>query len=164
MNEICPLVLSKTAERAFLLLGSNIEPFKNVKKAISLIEKLPWTLMRKTSSLYETEPVGYKDQPWFINCCLEISTWLSPRELLFKSQEIEKVMGRKREVRWGPRLIDIDILLYGERIIREDDLTIPHPQLHKRLFALIPLSEIAPDILHPILKVGIKELISTLSR
>jgi len=146
----------------FLLLGSNINPLINIKKAISEIEALEGVSIIAKSSLYETEPVGYKPQPWFINCCLEVSTLLSPRELLCQTQGIEEKMGRKKGIRWGPRLIDIDILIFGEKIIKEEGLIIPHPQLHQRLFALIPLSEIAPDILHPILKVGIKELISSL--
>ena len=145
-----------------LLLGSNINPLTNIKRAISEIEGLEGVTFIAKSSLYETEPVGFKPQPIFINCCLAVSTLLSPKELLCQTQGIEERMGRKRGVRWGPRLIDIDILLDGERIIKEEGLTIPHPELHRRLFALIPLSEIVPNILHPILKVGIKELISTL--
>ncbi|MDI6751572.1 MAG: 2-amino-4-hydroxy-6-hydroxymethyldihydropteridine diphosphokinase [bacterium] len=145
---------------AILLLGSNINPFTNIKKAISEIEKLSGVSITAKSSLYETEPVGFKPQPMFINCCLEVSTLLSPKELLYQTQGIEEAMGRTRKIKWGPRVIDIDILLYGEEVISDKDLTIPHPELHHRLFALIPLAEIAPNILHPILKVSIKELIS----
>ena len=146
----------------YLLLGSNINPLTNIKRAISEIEKLEGVSIIAKSSLYETEPVGILNQPWFINCCLEVSTLLSPRDLLYQTQGIEEAMGRTRQVKWGPRVIDIDILLYGEKIISEEGLIIPHPELHRRLFALIPLSEIAPDILHPVLKVGIKELIGAL--
>jgi 2-amino-4-hydroxy-6-hydroxymethyldihydropteridine diphosphokinase len=144
----------------YLLLGSNINPVANIKRAILEIEGLKGVSIMAKSSLYETEPVGILNQPWFINCCLEVSTFLSPRELLCQTQGIEEAMERKREIRWGPRVIDIDILYFGEKVISDNDLTIPHPELHRRLFALIPLAEIAQDFLHPILKVGIKELIS----
>ena len=113
----------------------------------------------KKSSLYETEPVGKKDQPWFFNMVIEGETNLSPEDLLRTCQAIEKKLGRVEGEKWGPRPIDIDILLYGDLVLNLPHLTIPHSRLHLRNFVLQPLSEIAPNIIHPISKKLIKELL-----
>ncbi|MDR3717183.1 MAG: 2-amino-4-hydroxy-6-hydroxymethyldihydropteridine diphosphokinase [Bryobacteraceae bacterium] len=109
------------------------------------------------SSLYRTEPVGYLDQDWFLNAVARIETRLSPREFLTRLLAIERDLGRVRTVRNGPRTIDLDILLWGDLVLREDDLVIPHPRLQERLFVLEPLAEIAPGVCHPVLGIGIGE-------
>jgi 2-amino-4-hydroxy-6-hydroxymethyldihydropteridine diphosphokinase len=144
---------------AFLLLGSNIDAEENIEKCLTLIKAISKTELISTSSIYRTEPFGYREQPYFLNLAVKVKTGLSPRELLFEIKEIEKALGRKRGVRWGPRAIDIDILFYGDKIIDEEGLKVPHPQVHLRKFALIPLKEIAPGLFHPVLKKRVDELI-----
>ncbi len=146
--------------KAFIGVGSNIgEKIENCMKAISLLDSIEGCSVIKRSSFYKTEPVGYKDQDWFINCVVMIETELSPYELLEKLKEIELSMGREKGVRWGPRIIDLDILLYEDTVIDSDELTIPHLLMHKRRFVIVPLNEIAPDFIHPVLKKSIKELL-----
>lgn len=115
-------------------------------------------VIKKASSMYETKPWGLEEQPEFINMAIEAETSLSPEELLRALKDIEKEMGRKDTVRWGPRIIDLDILFYDDIVINMGHLQIPHPLLHKRDFVLLPLSEIAPDKVHPVLKKNIRQL------
>lgn len=115
--------------------------------------------MKKRSSLYETEAQGYKDQRPFINCAIELETTLEPERLLYLCQGIEEELGRERRIRWGPRTVDIDILLYNNQIINKKGLSIPHPLMHERDFVLIPLSEIAPESIHPVKKKKISDLL-----
>ena len=114
----------------------------------------------RVSSAYETSPWGYKDQPNFLNCVLEAHTKLPPHKLLERVKAIEQSVGRQPSVRFGPRNIDVDILLYSDDIIDCPDLQIPHPRLHQRAFALIPLAELHPELVHPILKTTIGVLAS----
>lgn len=111
------------------------------------------------SAVYESEPVGYKDQPWFLNMAVKIETDLEPEDLLKTVKNIEKEVGREKGEKWGPRAIDIDILLYGSSVVDEPELKIPHVRMHERRFVLEPLSEIAADITHPKLQKSIKELL-----
>jgi 2-amino-4-hydroxy-6-hydroxymethyldihydropteridine diphosphokinase len=142
----------------YLSLGSNLgDREKNLKKAIELIEK-QGILVRKRSSLYETEPWGATNQPQFLNMVLEAETELAPKALLGVLKDVEAGMGREESYRWGPRIADLDILLYNHIIVNEDVLKIPHPFMHEREFVLRPLHEIAPDVTHPQLKVSIREL------
>jgi 2-amino-4-hydroxy-6-hydroxymethyldihydropteridine diphosphokinase len=135
----------------FLGLGSNLEDKKkNLKRAIRLLKDTSIRLLR-TSSLYQTQPVGNADQPWFVNQVVEVETNLTPWQLLALLQSLEKKMGRTKSIRNGPRLIDLDILLAENTILDTADLTIPHPRMAARNFVLVPLSEIAPDVLHPVL-------------
>lgn len=148
---------------AFLLLGSNIgNREENIKNALSLIGKMEETSIIAVSKIYETEPFGCKDQPLFLNIACKIETNLLPQGLLFQLKEIEKIMGRTENIRWGPRIIDIDILLYGNLIINEENLTIPHKELINRTFALACLREIGGEFVHPIAKKTIAELFSSL--
>ena len=109
----------------------------------------------RVSSVYETSPWGYKDQPDFLNCVLEAYTSLSPEKLLERVQAVEQSVGRQPSVRFGPRHIDVDILFYGDDIVEQPNLQIPHPRLHQRAFVLIPLAEVQPALVHPLLKTSI---------
>lgn len=134
----------------FLSLGSNLgDREASIRKALDLIARLPDTHMERVSSFYETEPVGYTEQPDFINAVALIETSLSPADLLHELLGVEKEMGRVRNMRWGPRVIDIDTLLYDHAAIDTAELTIPHPRMTERAFVLAPLAEIAPDIILP---------------
>lgn len=145
----------------YLGIGSNIgDKLGNIERAIkeltSLIE------VKKCSSIYETSPWGYKKQDKFLNCIVYGKTKLSGFELLKEINSIEKKLGRERGKKFGPRIIDIDILFYGEEIINTPKLIIPHPLLHLRKFVLVPMVEINPDFVHPVLKKSIKELLQEL--
>uniref|UniRef100_A0A7C5V2V1 2-amino-4-hydroxy-6-hydroxymethyldihydropteridine diphosphokinase n=1 Tax=Caldicellulosiruptor owensensis TaxID=55205 RepID=A0A7C5V2V1_9FIRM len=145
----------------FLGLGSNLgDRDENIKKAIEHLKDK--VRIEKVSSIIETEPYGFVDQPKFLNCVLKGTTVLSPFELLEFVLDIENKMGRKRLFKWGPRNIDIDILLYDDLVIDAENLKIPHPELHKRLFVLEPLCEIEKDFVHPVLKKSVYELYTQL--
>ncbi len=137
-------------ERVFIALGTNIgDRQANLQIAK---DSLPQSVeIVQESSIYETEPWGYTDQPDFYNQVIEVKTSLKPMVLLVTLKAIEVNMGREKSFRNAPRIIDLDILFYGQHIIHEDSLHIPHPELHKRAFVLIPLVEIAPEFFHPLL-------------
>ena len=139
-------------------LGNRIENCSNAIRKIS-----DFASVSAISSIYETQPVGYEDQHDFINCAVKIETNLSPYDLLLSLQSIEDTSGRERIQKWGPRIIDLDILFYNDLVIDSDELTIPHPRAHLRRFVLEPLSEIAPDLIHPVLKVSISKLLEGLN-
>lgn len=139
-------------------IGSNLGNRQdNCLKALEML-KSKGLIIRKISSFYETEPWGVNEQPSFINLAIEAETTFSPFELLYILKEIEMTMGRKQTIRWGPRLIDLDILFYGDDIIETEELLIPHRYLHERDFVLAPLEEISPNKVHPILKKTIREI------
>ncbi len=122
----------------------------NLLRAVAEIGKLEQTRITALSGFYDTEPVGPVEQPNFLNAVIRVETSLSPRLLLAELQRIEtEVFRRKRDVHWGPRSMDLDILLYGDLILEEEGLVIPHPRLHERRFVLVPLVEIAPAVMHP---------------
>jgi 2-amino-4-hydroxy-6-hydroxymethyldihydropteridine diphosphokinase len=132
----------------YLSIGTNMgDREKNLQTAIKLLEKVPEIAIKKLSSIYETDPVGFEDQSRFLNAAIAISTSFSPLELLQFIQKIEKSLGRKREIRWGPRTIDLDILLYNQENIISEQLTIPHPRMFERGFVMIPLLEIYPHVI-----------------
>lgn len=142
-----------------LLLGSNVgNRLKQIDKARELVESRIGKLLKK-SKVYETAPWGEQEQDHFLNQALEVDTKLKPKKVLEKIAEIEKLMEREETYKWGPREIDIDILMYEDEMICEIDLTIPHPFLHERKFTLLPLSEIAPDLYHPIMGATILDLL-----
>jgi 2-amino-4-hydroxy-6-hydroxymethyldihydropteridine diphosphokinase len=145
--------------KAYLLTGGNLgNRLNNLIDAGKLIKQYCGKIAQQ-SAIYKTAAWGFTDQPDFYNQALEIQTQLSPEQLLEKLLTIEKQMGRKRDVKLGPRTIDIDILLFNNEIINQRHLTIPHPRLHERRFALTPLAEIAPNIIHPVLHKTIQQLL-----
>jgi 2-amino-4-hydroxy-6-hydroxymethyldihydropteridine diphosphokinase len=146
----------------YIGIGSNLGDRKaNCMRAIELLAE-KGIVVRKESSLYETDPWGDKNQPKFLNMAIEIETDLKPRDLLNTLAHIEKELGRKKSHKWGPRIIDLDILLYDSITIDQDDLKIPHPFMHERDFVLKPLYEIAPDVKHPVLNLSTGELLQKL--
>lgn len=148
---------------AFVGIGSNLGmPVENCREAIKKISARSGIRLIRCSSLYRTEPVGPKDQDWFINAVAEIRTSLSARELLEALQETERQMGRTKGPRWGPRVIDLDLLFYGRESHCEKGLVVPHPELHRRAFVLVPLCEIASYLIHPDFGVSISGLMQRL--
>jgi 2-amino-4-hydroxy-6-hydroxymethyldihydropteridine diphosphokinase len=148
---------------AFLGIGSNLsDPAKQCLTAIKRISTLDHVRLLKSSSLYKTEPVGITEQDWFVNAAIEIRTTLGPLALLKALTELECAMGRLREEKWGPRIIDLDILFYGQEIINEGGLVVPHPELHRSRFVMIPLVEIASYVVHPLFGVSIRGLLGRL--
>jgi 2-amino-4-hydroxy-6-hydroxymethyldihydropteridine diphosphokinase len=136
-------------KKLYLSLGSNVgDRAKNLTTAITLL-KQAGIRVHKVSSIYETEPVDYLEQDWFLNCVAEIETDLSATELLRELRAIEARMGSKKPFAKGPRLIDLDILLYGDESIDSEELVVPHPRMLQRRFVLAPLAEIAPGLRHP---------------
>ncbi|HSH74002.1 MAG TPA: 2-amino-4-hydroxy-6-hydroxymethyldihydropteridine diphosphokinase [Methylophilaceae bacterium] len=134
-------------QNAFIALGSNLQqPEQQILQAFSEIKSLPKTRLVKCSSLYRTAPVGYDNQPDFINAVVEVQTDLTPRELLRALLAVENKHGRERPFPNAPRVLDLDLLLYGNMVMTTDELTLPHPRMHERGFVLLPLAEIAPTL------------------
>ena len=143
--------------KVYLSIGSNVgNKLINMKKAITSIKKN--LRVTKISPIYKTEPVGYKKQDWFLNCAVEAETDMEPFKLLSFLKSIEKRLKRKKVFRYGPRTMDIDIIFYGDKILKSGKLVIPHPRMHRRLFVLEPLSRISPNFVHPEYKKTIEEL------
>jgi 2-amino-4-hydroxy-6-hydroxymethyldihydropteridine diphosphokinase len=144
-------------DEVLLGLGSNVgSPLDNLREAVFRLHEI--CLVSRVSSIYRTEPVGNPNQDWFLNCAVVAETSLDPHELLARLLRIETAMGRERTIRNGPRTIDIDILLAGGRQINDDTLTVPHPRMHERAFALYPSAEIAGDMRHPLLQATVNDL------
>jgi 2-amino-4-hydroxy-6-hydroxymethyldihydropteridine diphosphokinase len=151
---------SAIAHQVYIGIGSNVgNKRENFFEAVTRLAKLPDTRVLKESSLYESEPLGDAKE-WYVNGAVEIETKFKPDMLLKKFKNIERSMGRKKiKKRWGARIIDLDILLYDSAVVKKKNLRIPHPEMSTRKFVLIPLSEIAPQVVHPVLGVTISELL-----
>ncbi|MGC9530134.1 MAG: 2-amino-4-hydroxy-6-hydroxymethyldihydropteridine diphosphokinase [Candidatus Bipolaricaulaceae bacterium] len=136
--------------KAYLGLGANLPPERErLRSALARLGQCG-VHVERVSSLYRTEPWGRTDQPWFTNMVVEIRTELSPQALLDLCKQVERELGRQRGDRWGPREVDIDILLYDQLVVTGPDLTVPHPRMHQRRFVLAPLCELAPQVRHPL--------------
>jgi len=149
-----------TSVKAYISAGSNLGDRKaNLEFALAELDSAGTVL--QVSPYFETEPVGYADQPWFLNLVIEVETRLAPSELLNLCRGIEASRDRKRSFLNAPRTLDLDILLYGNRVVREENLIIPHPRMTERRFVLEPLLQIAPDLVHPVLKRTIRSLLES---
>ena len=149
--------------RAFIGAGANLdEPVRQIQRALDELEKSPGVRLGAVSSLYRTQPMGPIAQPPFINAVFSLECGMSPKDLLALLLSVEEKMGRIRRERWGPRVIDLDLLFYDDAIISGQGLEVPHPRLHERRFILTPLVEIAPDVVHPILKKSASDLLDAL--
>ncbi len=147
-------------KRVYFSLGSNLgDREAALRQAVDALGPAGIRVLR-VSSVYESEPVDVRDQPWFLNLVVEAETDLFPRQLLARTQSIERKMGRVRTRPKGPRTIDIDILLYGDAVIDSSDLTVPHPRMAERRFVLEPLAELAPDLRHPVTRATVREMLA----
>ena len=144
----------------YLSFGSNLgNKLENIRQALKLLNETNGIKITKASSIYETAPVGGVEQDYFLNGVCELETELTPYELLEAIQSIEYALKRVRKVHWGPRTLDLDILLFEDTVMNEARLTIPHPYMHERSFVLIPMNEIAPGVTHPVLHKTIHEMV-----
>ena len=148
---------------AYIGFGSNIgDRLKHLQNAIHALSKMEGIVLEQISSIYKTAPVGYEAQGQFLNGVAAIQTSLSPLSLLQTLKDIETVIGRQHRIRWGPREIDLDILIYGDLCVQTEELVIPHPEMHLRGFVLVPLAEIAPNLVHPVFQESIQTLLNRL--
>jgi 2-amino-4-hydroxy-6-hydroxymethyldihydropteridine diphosphokinase len=144
----------------YLALGSNLGNRKeNLKEAIAALS--PQLDVKAKSHVYETPPWGYENQPTFLNQVLKAQTYLEPERLLKHLKRLETALGRKETFRNGPRLIDIDILLYDDLVMNTSLLTLPHPRMHERAFVLLPMMDIAPDLIHPVTKKSVRDMLAS---
>jgi 2-amino-4-hydroxy-6-hydroxymethyldihydropteridine diphosphokinase len=146
------------ATKVFILAGSNLGD-REAHLAHAVASLAEAGTVAHTSSVYETEPVGYPDQAWFLNQAIEMDTRLTPHGLLCLCQSVEASRGRVRYFANGPRTLDLDILLFGDMVVNDKDLIIPHPRMAERRFVLVPLAQIAADIVHPVFKQSIRSLL-----
>ena len=149
---------------AFISAGSNLgDKLENCKKGIAALRKSGGSIIKDLSRFYKTEPVDYKDQAWFVNAVVKIKTTLEPFELLRELKSIQRDAGSTSDpIRFGPRLLDLDIVMYDDCVINSSELTIPHPRMHKRRFVLKPICDIDPKMMHPVLKKEMRYLLDSL--
>lgn len=149
---------------AYIGLGANLgDPRRQLEEALGRLAAAEEVEVLKVSTFYLNPPLGPPDQPWYINAVAQIRTRLAPEELWWVLRRVEEAMGRLRRERWGPRLIDLDLLLYDGVIAEGPELAIPHPEMHRRAFVLVPLAEIAPEAWHPVLQKTAAELAAELA-
>ncbi len=148
---------------AYICAGSNIgDRAENCRKGFSVLTNAEDAVLKAQSKFYKTEPVDYRDQDWFVNAVIEVETGLNPFGLLKRLKEIERETGRTEpSIRFGPRVLDLDIILFDDAVISDPGLEIPHPRMHKRCFVLRPLCDIAPDINHPVFGKDMRQLLDS---
>ena len=148
---------------AYISLGSNLQDRAgNINESLHLLSNLGNIRINRKSSIYETEPVGGPPQGYFLNQVIEIELNFTPEELISRLLAIEEKLGRRKGEKWGPRQIDLDLLLFDDLVLKKPDLEVPHPYLSKRRFILVPLAEINPELIHPLLKKKIKDILKDL--
>ena len=151
------------AQTTYIALGTNLgNRLANLRAAIAAFA--PEIVVTAESHVYETPPWGYEDQPAFLNMVVKAETGLGPESLLKNQKQLEVELGREQNFRWGPRLIDLDILFYDNMVIDTPPLVIPHPRLHERAFVLVPLADVAPDLIHPIFQKSVSQLLAEVDR
>lgn len=159
------VTIERSWQRAFVAFGSNMgDKRAYIEKALEAMKAHRQIRMKKISSVYETKPYGGVEQEDFLNGAVMFDTLLEPKELLAFLQDLEREAGREQLVHWGPRTLDLDILFYGDRILWEDDLTVPHPDMKNRDFVLKPMAEIAPYFMHPVYRKSMKEMLEELNQ
>ncbi|WP_142414754.1 2-amino-4-hydroxy-6-hydroxymethyldihydropteridine diphosphokinase [Hathewaya massiliensis] len=157
--------IKRRRSKAYIAMGSNMgDKEENLKRAIKLIGESNHTRIKKTSKFYSTKPVGYIEQDDFLNGALEVETTLSIIELIEFLLSVEKELKRERIIKWGPRTLDLDLLLYGDKISSIEEAVVPHPRMHERMFVIEPLCEIAPYALHPLLNKRVWEIKEELTK
>jgi 2-amino-4-hydroxy-6-hydroxymethyldihydropteridine diphosphokinase len=162
-----PLGVAAITERtpviAYLGLGANLgDPEAQLREALERLNNAEEVEVTRVSTFYRNPPLGPENQPWYVNAVVRVRTRLGPEELLHLVQKIETAMGRVRGERWGPRVIDLDLLLFNGEVIFTPDLVVPHPEMHLRIFVLAPLTEIAPQAWHPVLQKSAEALLAEL--
>jgi len=163
-----PLGFAAITERApviaYVGLGANLgEPEAQLREALNRLDAADEVEVTRVSTFYRNPPLGPENQPWYVNAVARVRTRLEPDELLRLLQQVETAMGRVRGERWGPRRLDLDLLLYNGEVIFTPDLVVPHPEMHRRAFVLAPLAEIAPGAWHPVLKKSAGDLLAALN-
>jgi 2-amino-4-hydroxy-6-hydroxymethyldihydropteridine diphosphokinase len=162
-----PLGIAAITERtpiiAYVGLGANLgDPPQQLRGALEHLGAAEEVEVTRVSRFYRNPPLGPENQPWYVNAAARLRTRLGPEELLRLLQQIEAIMGRVRGEHWGPRVIDLDLLLYNGEVIFTPDLVVPHPEMHRRAFVMAPLAEIAPQAWHPVLQKNVNDLLATL--
>lgn len=149
---------------AYIGIGSNLgDKLSNCLKAIDAVDRVSDCSVVGLSDFYRTEPVGVERQDWYVNGVLSLSTGISPQALLTSILAVEKEMGRKRNKKWDSRIIDLDLLLFGQDVIKENGFAVPHPLMHRRRFVLMPMVQLAPDLIHPVLGKSMADLLDDIS-
>jgi len=147
----------------YIGIGSNLgDKLNNCLKSIDLVERIPGCHVKAQSDFFQTEPVGVEDQDWYVNSVISLQTDLSAQQLQKSLLAIETDLGRERKQKWDPRTIDLDIILFGQDLINEKNLTVPHPLMHERRFVLVPMVQLAPDLIHPVFEKNMAELLDAL--
>jgi 2-amino-4-hydroxy-6-hydroxymethyldihydropteridine diphosphokinase len=149
---------------AYIGIGSNLgDKSRNCRQALEHIGRMPGARLKQWSRWFLTRPVGVEGQEWYLNGVASLEAGISGHELLARLLAIESILGRVRTEKWGPRIIDLDLLLFGEEIIQSKDLQVPHPRMHVRRFVLVPMVELAPWVVHPVLRQTMKALLESMA-
>jgi 2-amino-4-hydroxy-6-hydroxymethyldihydropteridine diphosphokinase len=151
-------------ETVYIGVGSNQgDKLANCRKAIEMVNCIPGSRVMAQSDFFQTEPVGVEGHDWYVNCAISVATQMRVHRLLRALLEIEAELKRERKKKWDPRTIDLDILLFGQEFIDNMELVVPHPRMHSRKFVLVPMCQLAPDLIHPLLGKTMRELLETLT-